>query len=193
MQKRILILGAGGSPATNFVRSLKKIEDEEIYLVGTDANPYYLARAETDKRYLIPRADNPKYLEVLNKIIEEEKIEFIHAQNDVEIEIVSEIREQIKAKLFFPSKKSIKICQTKWESYNCWKNAGVPQPITIKIDTVADLKRAFEELGKKIWIREESGAGGKGSLPTEDFEQAKYWINFHKGWGKFTAAEYLSP
>ena len=190
--KRILILGAGGSPATNFVRSLKDSK-EKFYIVGTDSNPYYLARAETDKKYLIPEAKNLKYLKVLNNIIKQEKIDFAHAQNDTEIGIISKLREKINVPLYLPSKKSVKICQNKWKSYQCWNRFGVPQPKTMKIDTPKKLKQAFKKLGKKIWIRETSGAGGKGSLLVSDFKQAKYWIDFHGTWNKFIAAEYLSP
>lgn len=35
------------------------------------------------------------------------------------------------------------------------------------------------------------GAGGRGSLPTTDYQTAKLWIDFHRGWGNFQAAERL--
>ena len=47
--KRILVTGAGGSPSANFIRSLRAA-DEEYYIVGTDADKYYLQRAEVDAR-----------------------------------------------------------------------------------------------------------------------------------------------
>ena len=37
------------------------------------------------------------------------------------------------------------------------------------------------------------GGGGKGSLPTNDIEFAKRWINHFNGWGDFVAAEMLTP
>ena len=37
------------------------------------------------------------------------------------------------------------------------------------------------------------GGGGKGALPTNDFEFAKRWIDRFKGWGDFIAAEMLTP
>ena len=51
--KRILITGAGGSPSTNFVRSLR-LAPEPFDLVGTDADEFLLMRAETDSRHLVP-------------------------------------------------------------------------------------------------------------------------------------------
>src|SRR5438477_12191568 len=105
--KRVLVTGAGGSPAVNFTRSLRKAP-ESFYLVGTDADKFYLMRAETDRRYLVPLARDPDYLAVLNEIIEREKIEFVHAQNDVEVSFLSENRERLRARTFLPSKETIR-------------------------------------------------------------------------------------
>jgi len=190
--KRVLIVGAGGSPATNFVRSLRKAP-EKFYLIGTDCNKYYLQRAETNKKYLVPAATYDFYIRILNEIITEEKIDFIHAQNDTEILALSENRERLKTKYFFPSKETIRICQNKFESYKKWKQNKLPQPKTLFLNNADDLKEAFQEFGGSIWIREQEGAGGKGSLLADNFKTAKSWIDFKDGWGNFTAAEYLSP
>jgi carbamoyl-phosphate synthase large subunit len=56
-----------------------------------------------------------------------------------------------------------------------------------------DLRKAFDRLGDKIWIRATVGAAGQGALPADDFEFARIWIDRFKGWGNFTAAECLTP
>ena len=105
--KRILITGAGGSPSVNFTRSLRASK-EKYFLVGTDADKYYLHRSEVDKKYLAPLASHPKYIDFLNYIIDKEGIDFVHAQNDVEVSFLSENREKLNANTFFPSKKNCK-------------------------------------------------------------------------------------
>ena len=65
--KRILITGAGGSPSTNFVRSLRDAP-ERFHLIGADCNKYYLQRAETDERHLVPEADEPDYDRLLDRV-----------------------------------------------------------------------------------------------------------------------------
>ena len=104
--KRILVTGAGGAPATNFIRSLRQAKDK-FYIVGTDADKYYLMRAEVDKRFLIPNASHPLYFKIINEIIKKENLELMHMQNDYEIGVISENREEINAKLFLPSKEKI--------------------------------------------------------------------------------------
>ena len=66
-------------------------------------------------------------------------------------------------------------------------------PETSLIETPDDLEKAFKEMGSPVWIRPIRGAAGSGSLPADDFQRAKSWIDFNQGWGRYTAAEYLSP
>ena len=191
--KRILVLGVGGSPATNFVRSLRAM-DEKVLVVGTDSNEYYLNRSEADISYLIPPCNHEKYFDFLNYIIKKDNLEFIHIQNDAEMEVISKFRERLlNIKLFLPKKETISCCMNKYETYKKWKENGIKVPKTYFLNNVADLKEVYRILGFKIWLRDVSGAGGRGSLAPEDFDQAKTWIDFKKGWGKFSAAELLSP
>jgi carbamoyl-phosphate synthase large subunit len=190
MMKRILITGAGGAPATNFVRSLRAAP-EQFHLIGTDCNEFYLQRAETDEKYLVPRADEGDYIDILNEIIDETNAQFLHVQNDAEMYTLSKNRERLNITTFLPEHKTIEICQNKFESFKVWSKAGLRQPQTLSISTEADLKEAFRVLGKNIWLREVSGAGGRGAIVANSYEFAKSWIDFRRGWGSFTAAECL--
>lgn len=194
--KRILVTGAGGSPSVNFTRSLRQ-SDEEYYIVGTDADKYYLQRAEVDARYLAPPASDPKYIDFLNHIIKKENIEFVHAQNDVEVGFLSENREKIHAKTFFPAKETVKILQDKFESFKVWEEAGLKVPKTVLINRDTDLQYLLDGFGGSMWIRAISGAGGRGSLPVHDVKAAKNWLDFQEkngSWdGNFTASELLEP
>ena len=55
-----------------------------------------------------------------------------------------------------------------------------------------DLRKAFGLLGEKIWIRATEGGGGRGALPTDDYEFARIWVDRFNGWGTFTASKLLS-
>lgn len=189
--KKILITGAGGAPATNFVRSLRLVTDEKYYLIGTDADKYYLQRSETDETHLMPKCSDPQYLPLMRELIAETKADLIFAQPDVEIAEISEHRDELGCKVFLPEKETIRICMDKFASFAKWKAAGITVPGTMMINTPDDLKQAFTTCGPRIWIRAIQGAFGKGSLPTESFDQAKAWIDFHNGWGSFCAAECL--
>ena len=190
--KRILVTGAGGSPATNFVRSLRQAP-EPLHLVGTDADRWCLLRAETDSRHLVPPAGDPAYLDVLNAVIERERVDLVHAQNDAEVAFLSEHRERVRARLFLPARATVRTCQDKFRSFERWQAAGLRVPDTLLVASEDDLKEAFERFGGSLWLRATTGAGGKGALPVHDYETARSWLDFQRGWGGFTAAELLEP
>ncbi|MHA1231250.1 MAG: ATP-binding protein [Candidatus Helarchaeota archaeon] len=195
--KRILILGAGGPAAYNFVEALKLVKSEKFYFVGSDANKWHLELMNVDKSYLVPYCTEPNYYDIINEIIDENSIEFVHAQPDIEVFHLSENRNKIKARTFLPSKKTIRICQDKEKSAQIWEKNGIITYKTIKIDKdnlEEDLKYAASELGFPFWIRATKGAGGKGSTPVKNIETAISWINYWISRGvdwEFIAQEYL--
>ncbi len=192
--KRVLCTGAGGPAGINFVMSLR-LAPEKMFIVGTEANEYYLHLASTEKKYRVPRAIDPSYIDSLNEIIHKENIEFLHAQPDVEVEAVSENREKIRANVFLPSKAAVKACQDKLESAKIWRGKNVPVARTIELHDESDVEKAFEKLGSPIWVRARHGAGGRGSTPAENRETALSWIRYWRArkvtWD-FIAQEHLS-
>jgi carbamoylphosphate synthase large subunit len=177
LTKRVLCTGAGGPAGINFVKSLM-VAPEKLHIVGTEASEYYLHTMPTDTKYLVPKAKDPSYIDRLNEIIRKEKIDFLHAQPDVEVEIVSEQREKLEAPVFLPSKQAVLACQDKLASANAWKSKGVPVAKTIVVKQESDIDRAFAEFGSPIWIRATRGAGGRGSTPASNRETAVSWIKY---------------
>jgi carbamoylphosphate synthase large subunit len=191
--KRILCTGAGGPAGINFTMSLRATS-EKMTLVGTDSNEYFLNLAIMDSKYCVPRAKDPAYIDKLNEIIRKEQIDFLHAQPDVEVEVVSEKREKLEAPVFLPTKAAVKACQDKLESAKVWKKKNVPVARTIEVKKDEDIDRAFAEFGSPIWVRARHGAGGKGSTPADNRETAVSWIKYWKSrnvdW-EFIAQEHL--
>lgn len=194
MIKRILVAGAGGAPALNFIRSLRK-SGERFYLIGISCNKFDLCKARklVDALYLVPAARDQNYIPVLKQVISETRPHFMHAQNDEEVFVVSKYRDSLNVKTFLPKHAVIKLCQDKFKSAIAWQRAGFKVPQTFLIKNRQDLKRAFNKIKGKVWVRAVSGAFGRGSLPTDNFTFALEWINHYNGWGSFSAAECLSP
>lgn len=190
MKKKILITGAGGVGGIGFARSLRDA-DSSFILYGLDANRFNLQRSETDKKVLVPNAKDPNYISILIRIAEETGADFLHVQTSHETLIVSENRDQLPCKIFLPNHETIKICSSKFSTYKLWQQAGIRVPQTMPIENEDDLKKAFVDIGAKLWLRFNVGSSGAGALPTSDFDVARSWINFQNGWGKFIASECL--
>jgi carbamoyl-phosphate synthase large subunit len=189
---RILVAGDGGAPTLNFVRSLRRMT-EKPYIIGMGAHPFDLCKSECDETHLVPWANEPDYLPVVQDLVRRTKPDFFHQQNDKEIAVVSELREQLGVKTFLPSKETVATCVNKWASYEKWAAAGLKVPRTVLLRDPAQLVQVMKELGPKVWLRAWEGGFGFGAVPTDDPEFARIWIDTYKGWGSFTAAECLSP
>lgn len=165
-----------------------------MFLVGTEANEYFVKLANADKCFLVPKARETEYVETLTNIIEQENIDFVHAQPDIEVEILSENRDRLGAKVFLPSKKTIRICQNKLETLKYLQKKDVPVAKFLEIRRTTDVEKAFDEYGCQIWIRAVHGAGGRGSSPATNKTTALNWINYWKArekpW-KFIAQQHL--
>ncbi len=197
--KKIIIAGAGGAPSEGVINSLLRGKKQEE-IIGMGSEPTDLVLSAAKEKLYIPYANSAEYKDALLKILEAEKPDLIHFQNDLEIYHASLIRQDIEAtgtKLFMPEHDVIDTCVHKYKSYLKWKEAGVKVPENRMIDDEESLKKAFKELSDEkgnIWLRASSiGGGGKGALPTNDFALAKAWIERYKGWGDFVAAELLTP
>lgn len=195
---KILIAGAGGAPSEGVIQSLLKAGGDEVIGMGSEPSDLVLSAAQ--RKYYMPYANTPEYRERLLALLQLERPDLLHFQNDLEIWHASLLRDEILAtgtKLFMPDHDVIDTCVHKHKSYQAFVNAGVPVPRNIAIDNEDDLRRAFAELGDasgKIWLRAASiGGGGKGSIPTADYALAKAWIDHYKGWGDFVAAQMLTP
>jgi len=189
--KRIMVTGAGGAPALNFIKSLR-LAAEPFHLIGVDCNKHHLAGAQTDERHLVPLASREDYIPVLQDLIAETGAQFLFAQPDCEITVISEHRRELDILTYLPSPETVRICQDKYETYRLWQEAGLEVPETRLVSSVTDLKLALVDFGE-VWLRPSIGSAGRGALHTEDFEQARAWMDFNSGWGHYTIARYLSP
>lgn len=195
--KKILVAGAGGAPSEGVIYSLQKNEGNEVIGMGSEPTDLILSRAS--RKYFVPYANNLDYKDRLIEILNIEKPDLVHFQNDLEIYHASLLRDEITStgvKIFMPEHEVIDTCVHKYKSYLAFKKAGVKVPENIEINSLEDLKRAFADLGDsqgRIWLRASGiGGGGKGALPTADIDLAKSWIDHYKGWGGFIAAEMLT-
>lgn len=198
MSKKILIAGAGGAPSEGVIYSLL-LSPQAEEIIGMGSVPFDLAMSKAARKYLVPWSYEKNYHDALLKVLDREKSDLVHFQNDIEVYYASLMRDEILAAgavLYMPEHEVIENCVNKWKSYQKFRMAGIPVPENMMIYCEDDLKRAFSRLGDdrgRIWLRAVSmGGGGKGSLPTNDYHMAKAWLDRHRGWGDFAAAEMLT-
>jgi biotin carboxylase len=190
----VLVTGAGGSAAANFVQSLRSA-GEQFHLVGTDARREHLELADLDARYLLPPADDPAYLDELNAVVEAEGIDVVHPQPDPEVRLVAARASEVKARTFLPSSETIELCQDKAACAARLEEAGIPVPQTGHGDVHDAASQIIGRHGK-AWVRATRGAGARASLPVTTVQQAvawaRYWVETRGlGFDDFMVSEFL--
>lgn len=194
---KVLITACGGPSSLSFTRSLRDADPEgnKYYLIGTDCDKFNIHRAECDKTYLCPEANDNKYIPFILEIIRRDSIDILHSQPEVEAYTIGKNRNKIMnsgCRIFMPDQEVIELLRDKGKSYHLWKNANIKVPENIELNCKDDLKRAFDKFGNDIWIRETIGAAGKGALSRPTFETALHQLNINKSWGHAVAAEHLT-
>jgi carbamoyl-phosphate synthase large subunit len=196
--KKILIAGAGGAPSEGVIKSLLLCKKNDN-IIGMGSEPTDLVLSKSKEKYYIPYANSENYKFSLIKILNNTKPDLVHFQNDEEIFQASLIRDEILntgTKLYMPDHDVIDTCVHKFKSYLKFKENNITVPTNVLINNENDLKFSFNNLADNkgnIWLRSTSiGGGGKGSLPTNNYDFAKQWIDKYNGWGSFAAAEMLT-
>ena len=79
---KILIAGAGGAPSEGVINSLLRSgKKETIYGMGSEPTDLVLSKAE--RKFYVPYADAPEYKSCLLNLLNNEKPDLVHFQNDL--------------------------------------------------------------------------------------------------------------
>lgn len=187
----VLLTGCGGTPAQNIAWALRQFGDR-FRIVGAECDKYKLWLNEGfEARYLVPRADHEDYIGTINDICDLEHVKLIHAQPDPEVKYLSAQRDLLRAPMFLPSADVVVLCHDKFAIKEKLTAAGVGTAKSVELEQPEDVDAALSALGKKIWVRAVSGAGGRGALPIDKPEHGRMWVDYWNGWGSFIAEEYL--
>ncbi len=178
--KQILVTGAGGSAGINFVASLRMAE-EPLRIVGADINRWHLELPDVDSAYVVPRCSDPLYINYINRVIRKERIELVHAQPDMELEVISDHRDELDARTFLPDAETVRYCHDKIETNRRLRMKGVPAPDSFLVDKIGDLPSLLGKLRGPsgiVWVRAVRGAGSRAALPVRTVRQAREWIHY---------------
>jgi len=171
---RILVTGAGGVGGVNFVRALREAP-QAFYIAGMDFFKYHLEFPSLDARYKSPPHNSADYMDFLTKLVEKEKIDFLHPQPEVEVEVIANNLDRVRCRTLLPKKETIKNARDKYLTYLKLKDKSLVPKTTLYSEE--NLEEIFEELKSPVWIRLRKGAGGTLSLPCNTIEEAKHWVN----------------
>ncbi len=194
--KNILVTGAGGSAGNNVCWSLRVSPNgKDLTLTGTDTERTSIELNRwIDNAYQVPRADDSRYLTIINKIVQSKHVEGLFPQPDSEVRKIAEAGDRLLAKTFLPDLNTVSKCLDKHASLVQWHNAGMRGQTELVSMRNGDLSTQMEQLRFPCWVRAREGAGGLMSCLAKDPKTLEFWIRFHWVQGittDFVVEEYL--
>jgi len=158
-QPRVLVTGAGGPSGISIVRAM---EGEPVTMLAADIDPYaaglYLVGA--DRRFLLPRGDDPRFAADLLARCIREGVDVVVPTVDTELLPLARMREEFATegiRLVLASEATLAACLDKWAlAQRC--SGRVRVPFTVVVDEAFDAG-AIE---LPVIVKPRSGSGSRG-------------------------------
>lgn len=193
----ILITGVGGPTPRSFAIALKKYSKAFSYnLIATDTNPLAIGLYQKDlfdESYIVPRGTDPEYWKVIERIVQNHKIDLAIILPEVEVVewAKRQAHTQLPCKALLPDQKLALSLVDKARMTRILSSLGnVPKSVEFDRNNL-DLGILETTLQYPFWIRSSLGTSGLGSLMVKSAEDLRNWITINPGVNTFLASEYL--
>ena len=195
MKYKILITGACGVTSRSVVRALQKSEifKDNCIFIGTDICNLVYAPYEGlyEKVYYVPPFNAPDYVEVMNKIIRENEIEYAIVIPEPEALFWSDHPFPCKF-MRIPPKFGHEVL-SKRKLYENLEGTGLTPNFQVVDRDVLCGEESSVKLEYPLWIRDysEGTTSGRGSYLAYNYQHLKAWIEINDKVDTFMLAEYL--
>ena len=170
------ILFCSAGRRAELLKDFRKSMDTEDKIVAADMSGLAPALYMADTRYLVPRIDDPTYLDAILDICRKEKINAVTTLIDPEIELLSKNRtqfEELGVEVLAPYTETAELCFDKFKMYQYLSAHGIPTP-----DTWGDYSSAMtavEEgiLAFPVFVKPRTGSGSVGARKVHDADTLK--------------------
>lgn len=162
---RVLLTGVG-CPGAHALISNLKLQDESIFILGTNANEQAIGRWLCDDFAVVPWAYEENYIDSIIDLVRKKNIDIVFPQTSWEMFHLSKASKEIEkyCRLLASKHELVAICENKYLMYKHFEGKiDVPQFHLVK--TMAELVKAAEKLGypeKDVVFKPPEGKGARG-------------------------------
>jgi len=147
---KILVTAAGSPMAATNLKYLKKVEERNITLIGTDLNHDKIGVHWCDKFYTIPKGGSDEFIPSLIKIIKKEKPDVLFPQSSSEVIALSKNKDTLEnegVKVLISSEDAVYNSENKAELYKALENTSVKIPNFKVVNSLDEFLEAVKNLG----------------------------------------------
>lgn len=148
------------------LKDFKKSMSEGSKIVATDLSPYAPALYFADKQYLVPRIDDPSYIDTIINICKEEKIDAITTFIDPEIEILAKNRNrfsELGVEVLTPYEETANLCFDKYKMFKKLSECSIPTVMTWGTIEEFNASRDAGIVDFPVFIKPRTGSGSVGA------------------------------
>ena len=170
------ILYCSAGRRAELLKDFRKSMDEDDRIIAADLSNLAPALYVADAYYLVPRIDDPTYLDTILEICRKEKINAVTTLIDPEIELLAKNRarfEEIGVEVLAPNTETAGLCFDKFKMYQYLTAHGISTP-----DTWGDYVSAMDAiesggLSFPVFVKPRTGSGSVGARKVHDAETLK--------------------
>ena len=170
------ILFCSAGRRVELLKDFRRSMDEGDRIIAADLSNLAPALYVADAHYLVPRIDDPTYLDTILDICRKEKINAVTTLIDPEIELLAKNRarfEEIGVEVLSPYTDTAELCFDKFKMYQYLTAHGIPTP-----DTWGDYASAMAaiesgNLAFPVFVKPRTGSGSVGARKVQDAETLK--------------------
>lgn len=169
MNYLMLSVGRRGELLKDFRKSIAS----NSKLIATDLSPYAPALYMADKQYLVPRIDDPTYMDVVLDICKKEQINAVTTFIDPEIEILANNRDKLEAlgvEVLAPYAETAKLCFNKYLMFQHLTANDIRTVMTW--GTLKEFDEAFKagKVSFPVFVKPRTGSGSVGARKVCSYE-----------------------
>ena len=98
--------------------------------LAVDASELAPALYHADRRALVPRVDDPGYIDALRALVELHDVRLIVPLADLDHLVLSESRDRLGALVLLPAPETIRLCEDKYAAHRFFAERGIATPPT---------------------------------------------------------------
>lgn len=189
----VLVTGVGSNVGQGIVKSLR-MSNIRCRIIGTDMVPLSAGLFRCDKGYIVPSADDKKFIPKIIKICKSEGVDIILIGSDFEVPIFSFNKSTIEnncgAIVIVSDHKVVDIAFDKWNTYTFLKRNGLNHPQSALGNVKKDVEQLIKKCGFPLIVKPRKKSGSKNVFVTENLYELTYALKIAED---PIVQEYLGP
>lgn len=181
----VMISAPGGQFIPGLIACLRENGERNIKIIGVDMDKDDSILQMVDNYYVVPRANDPKYVETVLEICKKEKVDVYLPVMSAELQKLLDNKDRFEAigtKVSVSEGDAVKIATDKLALYDFMAENNLNPPKYKRVNNIEEMKNAFVELGypqNAVCVKATQSSGSRG-IRIVDPKKSRYDILFNE-------------